>query len=166
MDDEKTVVIEPRIIPPSIYDYLRKAKSEEDLHGQITFHEKPYMRLTSPNVRRVGDDESEVSLGLLRYVLSEIPLDDPEQVEQVRAVAKDNYAILIDYWAIDWDYDGATFRSRWQAFRGNGRNLKTVPKSASTYLRDGKEYRVMVRVVDVFGNDASAETSVNLPGEN
>ncbi len=166
MDDEVTIVIEPRIIPPSIYDYLKKAKSVEDVHGQITFHEKPYMRLASPKVRRVGGNESEVSLGLQRYVLSEIPLDDPEQVEQVRAVAKDNYAILIDYWAVDWDYDGATFRSRWQAFRGNGANRKTVPKTASTALTNGKEYRVMVRVVDVFGNDASAETAVNLPGEN
>ncbi|OLE15282.1 MAG: hypothetical protein AUI36_38190 [Cyanobacteria bacterium 13_1_40CM_2_61_4] len=163
--DAETIVIEPRVIPPSIYDYLKRAKDADDMQGQVTFHEKPYLRLTSPKLRSLGGNKSEVSLGLQRYVLSEIPLDDQTQAEQVRAVAKDNYAILIDYWAVDWDYDGATFRSRWQAFRGNGKNLKTVPKTASTALTNGKEYRMMVRVVDVFGNDASAETSVNLPGE-
>jgi len=165
-DYTMAIVIEPRIIPPSIYEYLRKAKNAEDVHSQITFHEKPYMRLTSPKLRHLEGDKSEVSLSLQRYVLSEIPLDDPNQVEQVRAVAKDNFAVLVDYWAVDWDYDGATFRSRWQAFRGNGKAFKTVPKNASAFLTNGKEYRVVVRVVDVFGNDASAETLVNVPGEN
>ncbi len=165
LTDQQTVVIEPRIIPPSIYEYLRKAKSAEDISGQITFHEKPYLRLGQPKVRHVGDGQSEVSLGLQRYVLSELPLDDAKQVEEVRSAAKDNFAILIDYWAVDWDYDGTTFRSRWQAVRGNGKNLKTVPKTATTNLPDGKDYRVVVRVVDVFGNDASGEVAVNLPGE-
>ena len=85
-----------------------------------------------------------------------------EMARQAATLDGSGYGKLV---ILGWDYDGATFRSRWQAFRGNGKNLNTVPKNASTPLTKGKEYRAMVRVVDVFGNDASAETSINLPGE-
>ncbi len=43
--------IEPRTIPPEIYEYLKKAKDEEEiepLRGKIRFHEKPYLRLAPP----------------------------------------------------------------------------------------------------------------------
>ena len=41
-------------------------------------------------------------------------------------IAKDNFAVLIDYWAVDWDYDGYTFKSQWQAFRGNGKRQRLL----------------------------------------
>ena len=53
-------------------------------------------------------------------------------------LAKDNFAVLIDYWAIDWDYDGCTFKSQWQAFRGNGKKAKTVPIIATETLEKKK----------------------------
>ncbi len=43
--------IELRTIPPEIYEYLKKAKDEEEiepLRGKIRFHEKPYLRLAPP----------------------------------------------------------------------------------------------------------------------
>jgi hypothetical protein len=63
---------------------------------------------------------------------------------------------------VDWDYDGKTFRSRWQDFRGNGKSTKTVGTRANTTLQSGKRYEIAVRVVDVFGNDATAMTSIDL----
>ncbi len=74
-------------------------------------------------------------------------------------LAKDNFAVLIDYWAIDWDYDGITFKSQWQAFRGNGKKAKTVPIVATEEL-EKKKRTIAVRVVDIFGNDAGATVEV------
>lgn len=71
-------------------------------------------------------------------------------------IAKDNFAVLIDYWAVDWDYDGFTFKSQWQAFRGNGKKAKTVPVVAKEILEKKKDRIIAVRVVDIFGNDAGA----------
>ena len=43
-----------------------------------------------------------------------IPLDDvPEDVQ--RAIT--NWAQWIDYWAVDWDDHGDTFRDKWQTYR-------------------------------------------------
>jgi len=75
-------------------------------------------------------------------------------------LAKDNFAVLIDYWAVDWDYDGCTFRSSWQAFRGNSRKARTVPMEATATLEKKKTRTIAVRVVDVFGNDAGVTVEV------
>jgi hypothetical protein len=74
-------------------------------------------------------------------------------------LVKENFAALIDYWAVDWDYDGATFKSEWQAIRGNGKRISIVPVEATQTLPKRKR-TIAVRVVDVFGNDASATLEV------
>jgi len=63
---------------------------------------------------------------------------------------------------VDWDYDGLTFKSEWQAFRGFGKRVKTVPTKTSKELGRGREYSIAIRVVDVFGNDATAVVDVDL----
>ena len=70
--------------------------------------------------------------------------------------------MLIDYWAVDWDYDGHTFKSQWQDMRGTGRRTKVVTTQASAELEMGKKYTIAVRVVDVFGNDAAGTVEVDL----
>lgn len=68
--------------------------------------------------------------------------------------------MLIDYWAVDWDYDGFTFKSQWQAFRGNGKRAKTVPIVATETVEKKRSRIIAVRVVDIFGNDATATVEV------
>lgn len=65
------------------------------------------------------------------------------------------------HWAIDWDYDGKTFRSMWQAIRGNGKQTKTVVTTAESLELPAGKRTIAVRLVDVFGNDASATVEVN-----
>lgn len=86
-----------------------------------------------------------------------------EDYTALMKIAKDNFAVLIDYWAVDWDYDGFTFKSQWQAFRGNGKKAKTVVTEAKEILekpapassKQGKRQTIAIRVVvDIFGNDA------------
>ena len=70
---------------------------------------------------------------------------------------------LIEYWSIDPDYDGVTFRSTWQDYRENMENdndpLHCVYK---TRLRvPHKESRkVCIKAVDVFGFESQVVESV------
>lgn len=162
LKEQLRVNINPLTIPPEIYNYLKKAKNEEELDGlrdKITFHEKPYLRVSKPEVRDAGNGMVVITLKIDRYVLMSYPIPEAQRVELRKAI-KDNFAALIDYWAIDWNYDGKTFRSTWQAIRGNGKRVGTVVTVAeSPELTAGKR-AIAVRLVDVFGNDASATMEV------
>ena len=156
------VQVERRMIPPDVYDYLKKAKDEDDVYrlaDKIVFHQKPMFRLRKPKVGKPHGGECEVTLGIDKYVVFDLPVAEKER-EKLREAIKDNFAILIDYWAVDWDYDGATFRSEWQAIRGNGKRAKVVPTETTHALPAGKACTIAVRVVDVFGNDAAATCEV------
>jgi len=65
----------------------------------------------------------------------------------------ESYSDLIDYWAVDYDYDGQHFVSRWQTYR--------TRKDRSLELEfAGEESQVcgnqmVVKVVDIFGNDTN-----------
>ncbi len=81
-------------------------------------------------------------------------------------LAKNNFAVRIDYWVIDWNCYGCTFKTQWQSFRGNGRKAKTVPivaietldkkKLSETKSASGGKQTIAVRVMDMFGNDVGA----------
>lgn len=168
LKDKIKIKIESRDIPPDIYDYLKKAKSEEDIEAladKVKFYERPYLRVGKPQLKEKLDGKVELSISIDRYVLMDIPVSHISKTGQsdytaLMKLAKDNFAVLIDYWAVDWDYDGFTFKSQWQAFRGNGRKAKTVPVTATETLEKKTGRTIAVRVVDIFGNDAG--TTINV----
>jgi len=176
LKDKLKIEVISRDIPPDIYDYLKKAKTEEDIEAlseKVKFYERPYLKMDTPEVKDLKDGKVEISLEIKRYVLMDIPISQTSKKGQedyaaLMKIAKDNFAVLIDYWAIDWDYDGFTFKSQWQAFRGNGKKAKTVITEAKEILekpapassKQGKKRIIAVRVVDIFGNDAGAVVEV------
>jgi len=164
--DKWNVQVVSKNIPPEVYEYLKKAKSEEEiepLKEKIFFHEKPYLKVLKPMIE-ASSDKAKVTVGIDKYVLFDIPIEKKKERLKVRAIARDNFAALLDYWAVDWDYDGLTFKSEWQAFRGFGKNVKTVPTKTSKELGRGRGYSIAIRVVDIFGNDATAVVDVDLRG--
>ena len=161
------VEVVSKIIPPEVYEYLKRAKNEEELEpltGKIFFHEKPYLRLSAPEIEHTGN-KAEVTIGIQRYVIFDIPIEKEKERSEVAEIARTNFAALIDYWAVDWDYDGMVFKALSQAFRGFGKRAKTVPVKMKKELDTGKEYTVAVRVIDIFGNDATATTKIDLRRE-
>ena len=164
--DKWFVQVVSKNIPPEVYEYLKKAKSEEEiepLKEKIFFHEKPYLKVLKP-VIEASSDKAKVTIGIDKYVLFDIPIEKEKERLKVIEIARDNFAALLDYWAVDWDYDGLTFKSEWQAFRGFGKRVKTVPTRTSKELERGREYSIAIRVVDIFGNDATAVVDVDLRG--
>ncbi len=86
-----------------------------------------------------------------------VPPDDvPEEVQ--RAIT--HWSQLIDYWAIDWDYKGDTFHNQWQSYR-----TKKQPKlqldASYTYPMRGT-YTVVVKVIDILGNDTTKAVEVEV----
>jgi len=158
------VEIVPRQIPSDIYEYLKQVRSEDEiekLSEKIKFFEKPYLKVKKPEIKG-----NAVVVGIDNYVLYDFPLGSGKSADESRDelihLVKDNFAILIDYWAIDWDYDGKIFKSQWQDFRGNGRKAKIVAtKKEYQYEKSGK-HTIAIRVVDIFGNDATAIIDVKI----
>ena len=67
---------------------------------------------------------------------------------------------LIDYWVIDWNYKGDTFHNQWQSFRVK-KNPRMDYKATQKYEENG-EYQIMIKVVDVFGNDTNKVLKVRV----
>ena len=157
------MAIVPKVIPSDIYRRLRESTTEElkPLYGHIKFYDKPYLRLAKPVVAsRVGNDAL-VRLQIERYNLLDIPLDE-EKKKKLLELTKNKFELLIDYFGVDWDYDGKYFTSQQQEYAGYGSNRRVVNTAIEYKLPMGKKYRIMIRLVDIFGNDAEAETEIDL----
>jgi len=158
------VEVTPKMIPPEVYEYLKRAKAEEDVEpliGKIRFHDKPFLKLLPPELK-THSEGVEVTIGIDRYVVFDYPIENQDQRKQIDEIVGQDPLALVDYWAVDWDYDGLTFKSGWQAIRQHGRKIATVPRTTTQNLQAGRKRDIAVRVVDVFGNDASKTLSVDL----
>lgn len=67
----------------------------------------------------------------------------------------------IDYWAIDWDFQNDTFMNGWVAYRTRKERKLALTSDPHAYDKAGK-YTVMVKVVDIFGNDTSKTAEVEV----
>jgi hypothetical protein len=103
----------------------------------------------------VAQNGRAVTLTLTDFV---IPLDDVPQDVQ-RAIT--HWSQWVDYWAVDWDNKGDTFHNEWQAYRT--RKSRDLQKSAAhTYDQPGT-YTVVVKVIDILGNDTTRTLRVEVP---
>jgi hypothetical protein len=93
-----------------------------------------------------------VSLKLTNFV---IPPDDVP--EEVRTAVK-HWSQWIDYWAVDWDYQGDTFHNQWQTFRT--RQQTQLEPAATHHYEQAGEYTVVVKVIDILGNDTTKTVKV------
>lgn len=102
----------------------------------------------------VQEKHREVSLELTDFV---IPPDDvPEEVQ--RAIS--HWSQWIDYWAVDWDNQGDTFHNMWQAYRT--RQDKSLKLHTTRHYDQPGEYTVMVKVIDILGNDTTKTIQVKV----
>ena len=70
------------------------------------------------------------------------------------------FSDYIDYWAIDWDYKDDTFHNGWQSFRTR-KDPKLVTSASHVYDQSG-QYKILVKVVDIFGNDTTKLVEVRV----
>ena len=157
--------VEVLVIPPDLLDKLAKKGYKKLIDDRsVRFSSLQYL-VAKPLVVTPAGELDEIDVELENYVLlspDNIPLDDKDK-EKLQQVLERDPLSLIEYWSIDPDYDGITFRSTWQDYRENIENdndpLHCVYK---TRLRVAhKEHRqVCIKAVDVFGFESQVVESV------
>lgn len=145
------------VIPPDLLDKLSKKGYEKLVReGSVRFSTLQYLICRPIKALPLSTEEENLVIELENYVLlspDNIPLDDKDKSKLQEVMDKDPLA-LIEYWSIDPDYDGVTFRSQWQDYRENTENdsdplhciytaVLRVPRKAGR--------TVCVKAVDVFG---------------
>ena len=148
--------VEVLVIPPDLLDKLAKKGYKKLIDDRsVRFSSLQYLVAKPVAVTRQGDSD-ELDIELENYVLlspDNIPLDDKDKVA-LQKVMNDDPLSLIEYWSIDPDYDGVTFRSTWQDYRENtGNDNDPLHCVYKTRLRvPHKDSRqVCIKAVDVFG---------------
>ena len=152
--------IEVLVIPPDLLSQLSKNSSYKKLveNGKVRFASLQYLTIKEPIVKNISCDVEELQIELDNYVLlspDALPLDDKNKQALQEVIAREPLA-LIEYWSIDPDYDGTTFRSKWQDYRENtfkDDDQYRVSTSAQITVPKlkGKKRKICVKAVDVFG---------------
>ena len=149
--------VEVLVIPPDLLDKLSKKGFKKLIADKtVRFSSLQYLVVNPVEVTMNGNGEDELAISLNNYVLlspDNIPLDDKDK-EKLQQVMEQDPLSLIEYWSIDPDYDGETFRSTWQDYRENVDNdsdpLHCV-YSTRIAMPHKDERKVCVKAVDVFG---------------
>ena len=121
---------------------------EKKLLKHIKFAEVAYLEI-----------ETEVKNKEVILKITDFQLPPTAELSEIAEKVK-HFSELIDYWAIDWDYKGDTFHNMWQSFRTK-KNPKVDLSAKHKYEKEG-EYQIMVKVVDVFGNDTNKILKVSM----
>ncbi len=150
--------VEVLVIPPDLLDKLKSKANFKKLvdSNKIKFSSLQYLTIKEPKVSSISCDIEEIEIELDNYVLlspDALPLDDKYKESLQNVIANEPLA-LIEYWSVDPDYDGETFRSKWQDYRENTHN-DNDPLRVITWAKiqtPVKEHRkICVKAVDVFG---------------
>ena len=120
--------------------------------GDIQFFELAYLKAVV-----------EISQGFTAQVtLEDFVIPNSELIpDDVRNKVK-QWSDYIDYWAVDWDFQNDTFMQGWVTYRTRRERSLQLTSDKHTYQIEGK-YRILVKVIDIFGNDTSQviDTEVN-----
>ena len=159
--------LEVLVIPPNLFDYLKSKKHLNDLikTKKITFSSLQYLDIYPP-VREDKWEQEEITITLKNYILlspEALPLDSDAKDKLNQVIEHDPLA-LIEYRSIDPDYDGVTFRSVRQDYRGNDDGdkdpLHCMTKAVLQLDKKSWPRQIMVKAVDVFGRESEVVVSV------
>lgn len=152
--------VEVLVIPPDLLSQLSKNSSYKKLieNGKVRFASLQYLTIKEPLVKTISCDVEEITVELDNYVLlspDALPLDEKNKEALQSVIAREPLA-LIEYWSVDPDYDGVTFRSKWQDYRENTFDdddpYRVSLKANITVPTIGERKRkICVKAVDVFG---------------
>ena len=149
------VSVQAKIIPQvaieAVRERLKRKKAKDpklDAAPDIHFFSPPDIEV------RAQPGGGGVTVTLTRLT---VDLDDCLSTQDAakRAEIKNritDWKALVDYWAVDWDYDGQTFKNDWQTFRTR-KSREIAPQAAHTYAEGKGDKRIAVKVTDIFGND-------------
>lgn len=150
---DRGVVLRLRRIPGEVMDPRVVAS------GEVVFHELAYVKVDT------ALRSSSVEVRLIDFVLP-----NPELVPASVRNKITGWADYVDYWAVDFTFgaeggaDGNsadTFRNQWQSYRT--RADRRLDLTAHHEYDEPGRHTVLVKVVDIFGNDTTTAVNVEVP---
>lgn len=158
--------VEVLVIPPDLLDKLSKKGFKKLVTDKtVRFSSLQYLVVNPVETTITPNGEDELNISLNNYVLlspDNIPLDDKDK-EKLQQVMEQDPLSLVEYWSIDPDYDGETFRSTWQDYRENVDNDSDpfhCVYSTRITMPHKDERKVCVKAVDVFGFESQVVLDV------
>ena len=89
-----------------------------------------------------------------RVTLQDFVIPNDELIpDEVRSKVR-RWSDYIDYWAVDWDFRNDTFMQGWVTYRTRRERSLPLASDPHRYESPGT-YQVLVKVIDIFGNDTS-----------
>ena len=119
--------------------------------GDIEFFELPYLEVDIEKPEKLT-----TRIKLKDFVIPNTELIPEEVLSKVK-----KWSDYIDYWAIDWDFQNDTFMQGWVNYRTRKDRSLAFASDPHTYEKAGR-YRVLVKVVDIFGNDTTQAFDVDV----
>jgi DNA modification methylase len=104
----------------------------------------------------VKRNKREVSVVLKDFAIPSEELIPHEVRERI-----ESWSDLIDYWSVDFDYTDDTFHNQWQAYRTREEPKLARESVPHEYEKAGR-HTIVVKIIDIFGNDTTklAEVAV------
>ena len=162
LDDKNLEVL---VIPADLLKKLETKASYEKLikTGEIRFSSLQYLTIKPIKKKEYNKENDVLDIQLDNYILlspNVLPLDEKNKEKLEKIIEKDPLS-LVEYWSVDPDYDGETFRSKWQEYRENNDDLR-IKKSAKIIIPKTKgKIKVCVKAVDVFGFESATVQEIN-----
>jgi adenine-specific DNA-methyltransferase len=119
--------------------------------GDISFFELAYLEIDVKTPKKLT-----AAVTLKDFVIPNTDLIP----DDVRAKVK-KWSDYVDYWAVDWNFQNDTFMQGWVTYRTRKDRTLALISDPHTYEQKGK-YRVLVKVIDIFGNDTSQAFDVEV----
>ena len=119
--------------------------------GDVRFFELAHLEAEIKQPKQL-----EAKVALQDFVISNTELIPEEVRDKVK-----KWSDFIDYWAVDWDFQNDTFMQGWVAYRTRKERKLPLASDTHTYKKAGK-YRILVKVIDIFGNDTSQAFDVEV----
>jgi adenine-specific DNA-methyltransferase len=90
----------------------------------------------------------------------------PESLlERIIKTSSDENGLVADFFsAVDWQFQNDTFMQGWVTYRTRKDRKLALSADPHTYDQAGR-YRILVKVVDIFGNDTMTIVDVNVGGK-
>ena len=136
--------ISPRIIPNEVMD---KRAVEA---GDVDFYEHAFLDA------KIIASERKVKVNLENFIIP-----NPESIPEELRDKILKWSDFIDYWSVDWNYRDDTFHNEWQEFRTKKKKNLQLQSIDHQYGSPGT-YKIMIKVIDVFGNDTTTIKEVTL----
>lgn len=119
--------------------------------GDIHFFELAYLAVEIKKPKKLT-----LSVSLEDFVIPNTDLIPEEIREKVK-----KWSDYIDYWAVDWAFQSDTFMQGWVTYRSRTDRSLGLTSDPHTYDKPGR-YRILIKVVDIFGNDTSQAHEVEV----